>query len=226
MTAHTEPSPSVADDAIGQACNDRLSALAAYLATWCETCADYYEAATLYEELRTLCDAELQRRGLSRATLARDVCTACDRSGKHPRSGLHVTGGGRRDEQVIGEDGRLGLYMRGWSEADPTKIIEATAEGYDFYDPFVGRFSRHTLTQYFTLLRARFSVGRVIRWPELAFNLRGPMQRGKPEACHQYWREAPMLGLTGASSIAMTHAGVASETVTYDLNIACDWLRR
>jgi hypothetical protein len=47
MTAHAEPSPSVADDAIGQARKDRLSALAAYLATWCETCADYYEAATL-----------------------------------------------------------------------------------------------------------------------------------------------------------------------------------
>jgi hypothetical protein len=137
-----------------------------------------------------------------------------------------VTGDGRRDEQVIGEDGRLGLYMRGWSEADPTKIIEATAEGYDFYDPFVGRFSRHTLTQYFALLRARFSVGRVIRWPELAFNLRGPMQSTTSEARHQYWRDAPMLGLTGASSIAMTHAGVVSEIVTYDLNIACDWLRR
>ena len=105
-------------------------------------------------------------------------------------------------------------------------IIEATAEGYDFYDPFVGRFARHTLTQYFALLRARFSVGRVIRWPELAFNLRGPMQSTTSEARHQYWREAPMLGLTGASSIAMTHAGVVSETVTYDLNIACDWLRR
>jgi hypothetical protein len=48
------------------------------LVTWCETCADYYEAAALYEELSALCDAELQRRGLSRATLARSVCTACD----------------------------------------------------------------------------------------------------------------------------------------------------
>ena len=35
-----------------------------------------------------------------------------------------------------------------------------------------------------------------------------------------------MLGLTGASSIAMTPAGIVAETVTYDLNIACDWLRR
>ena len=228
MTAQATPSKGggVPQHTLAQPRSTRLGVLVAHLATWCETCTDYYNAAATFEELSALSDAELERRGLSRATLARDVCTACDRSGKHPRSGLHVTGGGRRDEQVIGEDGRLGLYMRGWSEADPTKIIEATAEGYDFYDPFVGRFSRHTLTQYFALLRARFSVGRVIRWPELAFNLRGPMQSRTSEACHQYWREAPMLGLTGASSIAMTHAGVVSETVTYDLNIACDWLRR
>ena len=70
MTAQAEPSPSVADEAVGLSRNDRLSALAAYLATWCETCADYYKAAVLYEELSALCDAELQRRGLSRTTLA------------------------------------------------------------------------------------------------------------------------------------------------------------
>ena len=80
MNVQADHSSTPANDAIGLSRNDRLSALAAYLATWCETCADYYEAATLYEELRTLCDAELQRRGLSRTTLARDVCTACDRS--------------------------------------------------------------------------------------------------------------------------------------------------
>jgi len=70
MTAQAEPSPTDAGDAIALSRNDRLSALAAYLATWCETCADYYAAAVLYEELSALCDTELQRRGLSRATLA------------------------------------------------------------------------------------------------------------------------------------------------------------
>jgi hypothetical protein len=78
MTAQTNSSPTDGDDAIGLSRNNRLKALAAYLAAWCETCADYYEAAALYEELSALCDAELQRRGLSRATLARNVCTACD----------------------------------------------------------------------------------------------------------------------------------------------------
>ena len=78
MTAQTNPSPTDADDAIGLSRNARLGALAAYLATWCGTCADYYEAAALYEELSALSDAELQRRGLSRATLARYVSTACD----------------------------------------------------------------------------------------------------------------------------------------------------
>ena len=49
--------------------------------TWVGTCADYYEATSLYDELRRLSDAELRKRGLSRDTVARDVCQACDRSG-------------------------------------------------------------------------------------------------------------------------------------------------
>jgi hypothetical protein len=41
--------------------------------------ADFYAAATLYDELSRLSDAELNRRGLSRDTLARDALAACDR---------------------------------------------------------------------------------------------------------------------------------------------------
>ena len=78
MTAQADPSPADGDEAIGLSWNGRLGALAAHLATWCETCADYYEAAALYEELSALSDAELERRGLSRATLARYVSAACD----------------------------------------------------------------------------------------------------------------------------------------------------
>lgn len=50
------------------------------LAAWIETCADYWAAAAKYEQLSKLSDAELARRGLSRATLARDVCLTFDRS--------------------------------------------------------------------------------------------------------------------------------------------------
>ena len=45
---------------------------------WIKTCADYYTAASAYKQLSALSDAELGRRGLSRATLARDVSTAYD----------------------------------------------------------------------------------------------------------------------------------------------------
>jgi len=58
----------------------RLRALAAYLAACGDTCADYYAAAALYEKLCALSDAELHSRGLSRATLAQHVCSACDRT--------------------------------------------------------------------------------------------------------------------------------------------------
>jgi len=208
MTTQAKPSlaETVPQEARTLSRHDRLKVLGAYLTTWCETCTDYGKAAALYEQLSTLSDAELHRRGFSRATLGREVCAACDRSEKRFGSRLDVPPGHRPDER----DGSiLALYLRGWSEADPTKIIEATAEGYEFYDPFVDRFFRHTLTQYFALLRVRFAVGRVMI----------------SEASYQYWREAPMLGLTGASSIATTHAGVVAETVAYDLNIAFDWLR-
>jgi hypothetical protein len=50
------------------------------LAAWVDTCADHYAAATMYEQLSVLSDAELSRRGLSRASLAHDVCAACDRN--------------------------------------------------------------------------------------------------------------------------------------------------
>jgi hypothetical protein len=49
------------------------------IATWADTCADGYAAAAMYEQLSALSDAELARRGLSRASLARDVLAACDR---------------------------------------------------------------------------------------------------------------------------------------------------
>jgi len=48
------------------------------IVTWANTCADYYAAAAMYEQLSRLSNAELERRGLNRATLARDVCDSCD----------------------------------------------------------------------------------------------------------------------------------------------------
>ena len=43
------------------------------IAAWVKSCADHYAAATAYEELSRLSDAELKRRGLSRDILVRDV---------------------------------------------------------------------------------------------------------------------------------------------------------
>jgi hypothetical protein len=51
----------------------------ARIAIWMTTCADYYAAAARYEELSRLSDAELERRGLSRDRLARDLCEAAGR---------------------------------------------------------------------------------------------------------------------------------------------------
>ena len=57
-----------------------LGALRSHLAAWVGTCADYYQAAALYDELSGLSNAELSRRGLSRATLAFDLSRGFDRT--------------------------------------------------------------------------------------------------------------------------------------------------
>jgi hypothetical protein len=59
---------------------NRVSSLGTRIAGWIRTAANYYTAAAVYEQLSELSDAELQRRGLSRSTLARDICAACDRA--------------------------------------------------------------------------------------------------------------------------------------------------
>jgi len=56
-----------------------IRSTAGRIATWADTCADYYAAAAMYQQLSALSDAELARRGLSRATLAHDVRATCDR---------------------------------------------------------------------------------------------------------------------------------------------------
>jgi hypothetical protein len=61
--------------------SDWIKSFRQRVGAWATACADYYSAAALYDELRGLSDAELQRRGLARDTLARDVCQACDSSG-------------------------------------------------------------------------------------------------------------------------------------------------
>jgi hypothetical protein len=56
-----------------------ISSLGTRLADWVTTAVDYYTAAAIYQQLSRLSDAELRRRGFSRATLASEICQACDR---------------------------------------------------------------------------------------------------------------------------------------------------
>ena len=72
--------PAAAEPAV--ALSNRIALIGLRLVTWAKTCADHYSAAATYEHLSGLSDVELTRRGLSRATLARDVAAACDRHAK------------------------------------------------------------------------------------------------------------------------------------------------
>jgi hypothetical protein len=51
----------------------------AHTKDWFRACADSYAAACAYEDLRHLSDADLSRRGLSRATLAADLLRSQER---------------------------------------------------------------------------------------------------------------------------------------------------
>ena len=76
LPAQTDTSPVLAPSA-----PEWLKSVGQRVSAWASACADYYSAAALYDELRGLSDAELRRRGLSRDTLARDACQACDTLG-------------------------------------------------------------------------------------------------------------------------------------------------
>jgi len=81
MTGHDHPLPaqSTLRSAPEIPFANSVSSLGTRFADWLATAADYYTAAAIYEQLSRLSDAELQRRGFSRTTLASDICQACDR---------------------------------------------------------------------------------------------------------------------------------------------------
>ena len=81
MTIHDQILPTVvlAAGEPRRTLSDWITCVGRRIVTWAETCADYHAAAAMYEQLSALSDAELMRRDLSRATLARHVLAACDR---------------------------------------------------------------------------------------------------------------------------------------------------
>jgi len=72
--------PAAAGRPAGSPLTKRLSAIAGWARACIEALADYYVAAAMYEQLSRLSDAELARRGLSRANLQRDILAVCDRT--------------------------------------------------------------------------------------------------------------------------------------------------
>jgi hypothetical protein len=120
----------------------------------------------------------------------------------------------------------LERYRGAWADANPIAIMHATAPGYRFHDPLVGLFTRWSLPQYFDALQLRVAAGGPCVLADLAFRLHGPMDGSGSRLGLKFWREAPRLGLAGIAEIQVGERGVVAETVTYDLNLAADLLRR
>ena len=80
VTEHISSIDAVPASDTAASLSSSIKSLAQHLIKWANACADYYAAAAMYDQLSRLSNAELHRRGLSRDTLARDVCQSCDRT--------------------------------------------------------------------------------------------------------------------------------------------------
>jgi hypothetical protein len=120
----------------------------------------------------------------------------------------------------------IDCYLEGWAEANPIKILHATASGYWFNDPLVGVFSRWSLPRYFEVLQDMLIVAGPLTQSDLAFCLHGPTDQPSNRYELEFWREAPRIGLSGVTRIRFGEHGVVGETVAYDLNLASHLLRR
>jgi hypothetical protein len=105
------------------------------------------------------------------------------------------------------------------------KIFNAIGPSYRFSDPLVGSFTGRSLHNYFDILQERFSRIGTITKQDLAFFLRGPLQ-GASDTKLRFWREAPLIGLSGVTEIEIGERGIVAERVAYDGNLASDMLRR
>ena len=70
---HLLPSDALTTGEPAAPLSSRIRSIGLRLVSWADACADHWAAAAMYEQLSALSDAELARRGLSRATLSRDV---------------------------------------------------------------------------------------------------------------------------------------------------------
>jgi hypothetical protein len=77
MTTELVRSDAVTEAASARPLSGRLRALGSRLVIWLDTCADHWAAAEMCQQLSALSDAELARRGFSRATLAHNVRSVC-----------------------------------------------------------------------------------------------------------------------------------------------------
>ena len=80
MTMPLPPAPAALANAAPLLLSGHRSSLPMRIADWIAVATNYDIATAVYEQLCKLPDAELRGRGLSRATLAWDICQACDRA--------------------------------------------------------------------------------------------------------------------------------------------------
>jgi hypothetical protein len=114
----------------------------------------------------------------------------------------------------------LDRCLEGWAKLSLEEIIDATAAGYCFRDPFVGAFSRWFLHEYFNVLMHRCSRAGAVKLRDIAFELHSPIEG------IWFWREAPRIGLTGVTLIEVGEQGVIGENIAYEGNLASDMLCR
>jgi hypothetical protein len=126
--------------------------------------------------------------------------------------------------QVLASDRLLLRYIKGWAEANATKIANAVTADHGFLDPPVGCFDRDTLEHYFPILRRRVGFDSVCSEQRKICLDAFPTPQW-PARKLRFWRSIPECGLAGTSDIEISGARVHKEVVCYDLNIATEHLR-
>jgi hypothetical protein len=116
-------------------------------------------------------------------------------------------------------------YIEGWAEVNILKLSSSVSEDYLLVDPLVGIFGRNAISQYVAILRDRVGFCSVPALKEKVHLGRIRSGLGTPSS-RRFWRSLPECGLAGTSDIALRGGRVARETLSYDLNIATEQLRR
>ena len=110
----------------------------------------------------------------------------------------------------------LGRYAEGWTKGDAEIILSATADGFTFDDPNVGKVSTDGFAQYLAGVQVDVKQLTGGSLPDPYMQLTEVVTQEADGVLTAWcWWEVPGADLKGSGLIKVTDAGVQSEVITY-----------